>query len=708
MRRVFALFILVACSSPGDKPPPAATAHGLDVSRVVPEKPTEPLAFGAAVPEPAVFDGTPVDKLAEPVALWNARPGVPIAAVFAAEDGTAAVSIDESNHARLWPVLDGSREPLVLPTGMPVQVALAHDGDGFAIAARDESFGLEVLTVSASGALTSHVKFPPEPGVESVIAVGDAFLAVRRDQTIDVLDHRGTRTGTLAPEAGDHIAKVLTRRGAVLALVRTKDELHGRWIELGAKGVPAWSGVTPKLSISLKRVFLSPDRKRLATLRESTGETMLVDLETGKTKAFAIDPALNPPMGAPLGFTPDGRVVIGFNDFELSTFQWWTLKGNETAVLGGNNYVLEFVEIDNARLTDTNIITFSGHELAIATPNDANNPSEVKFLGYRNGRAKALRASAIGVVATIGGVANVLDDHVRVDRRLVRDDAVPVAKDLAIMKVAPRDPADRDAISALLEPEWFEVKLTKHGGVKPHLALYDTAAKRELQQWPPARNVAFEPASKLLAIDRGATVDFATFDSTTRTFGPAKTIAGPVSRVALLDPALAGGNVALLVRLHAGTIEVRTLAKLDGEPSAPRTLTGKLEAIDRAGRIYLREDADTVVIDRAGQDPLRVTGMQGWSLRPGPNGSQLAAFARNRLSLLDASGATVWTVGFPGISDVAWTPDGGLVALAGDLARIDVATGHVIAAQCGWAFALRGEHPEIEDFPSTSETLCDR
>src|SRR6185369_6983259 len=114
MRRVYTLF-LVACSSPASQPPPAATAQGLDVSRVVPPQPSEPLAFGAQTPEPAVFDGTPVKKLAEPVALWNARPGVPIAAVFATEDGTAAVSIDESNHARLWPALDGSREPLVLP-----------------------------------------------------------------------------------------------------------------------------------------------------------------------------------------------------------------------------------------------------------------------------------------------------------------------------------------------------------------------------------------------------------------------------------------------------------------------------------------------------------------------------------------------------------------------------------------------------------------
>jgi hypothetical protein len=46
--------------------------------------------------------------------------------------------------------------------------------------------------------------------------------------------------------------------------------------------------------------------------------------------------------------------------------------------------------------------------------------------------------------------------------------------------------------------------------------------------------------------------------------------------------------------------------------------------------------------------------------------------------------------------------------LAGDIAKLDASTGRVIDAQCGWGFALRNVRPDINDFPSTTETLCDR
>ena len=117
MRWVWPL-CLFACSTPSSDPQkqaaPPATAPAVAVSSAAP---SDPIEFGARH-APAV--AKPATKLR----LWNARHGVPIAAVFATEDGSAAVSIDESNHARLWPSLDGKREPWVVPLTVPVQVAL--------------------------------------------------------------------------------------------------------------------------------------------------------------------------------------------------------------------------------------------------------------------------------------------------------------------------------------------------------------------------------------------------------------------------------------------------------------------------------------------------------------------------------------------------------------------------------------------------------
>ncbi|HEY5948229.1 MAG TPA: hypothetical protein VIV40_22185 [Kofleriaceae bacterium] len=663
----------------------------------------EPFEFGAPV--------APAPKPARPMQLWNARPGVPIARAFATEAGDAAVSIDESNHTRLWPSLDGKREPWVVPLTMPVRIALQHDGDGFALASLDEAGGLELVTIDAAGTMTTHVKQPPDPGFAAVIANPDGFLVLRRDQTLQQLDRHGESRATLQAPPGEHVLQLLHRTGRTLALVRTKEGVRGHWLAADNLG---WAEQTPKLAINLEHVFLSPDHKRLAfsaTNVDEETETRFVDLETGRVRALSHDLSFSPPMGFPIGYTADQRIVIGFSDFELSTLVWWKESGRPNASIGGNDYALEFVALDSAVVTDTNVIAISGHELAIVTANSASAPTEVKYLGYRTPRAKSVKGSPIGVIATIAGAARLLDDRVHADQRLPALDTVPLAKDLALVKFTTSDWGEPVlGISNGIDPEWLEQpsgKQKRSNPSSPRIALFDLDKKKELQRWPTAKAVRFEPASGLMAIDRGNKVMFARFDATARKLVDDKTLAATVTDVALLDPKLADGNVAMLVRERAGSIELRALHDLDMLPAAT-TLTGKLEAIDRAGRSYVREDADTIVVHAGDRETARLTGLTGWSVRPSPSGAQIVAFAKSRLMLLDDRGQAIWSVGFPGIADVAWTPDGKLVVLAGDLAKVDVATGRVVAAQCGWGFGLRSVHPEVPDVPSTTETLCDQ
>ncbi|HEY5928611.1 MAG TPA: hypothetical protein VIV11_43295 [Kofleriaceae bacterium] len=671
-----------------------------------PAAPVEPLQFGAP---PAV-----VAKPATPVRLWNARPGVPLARVFATEDGSAAVSIDESNHARLWPSLDGKREPYVLPLTTPVEAVINRDGDGYSIAALDESGGFEVIVVSADGVMTSHVRREPEPGVEIAVSRGDGFLVLHRDQTLEHLDKRGARIGSLLPQPGSHVVKLLHRNGRTLALVRKRDGLRGQWI---ATDTLAWGDESPKLRVDLSKVFLSPDHKRLATLEtlpdalldRSGAQVLLVDLDTGAAKPLLNKLSMNGPMGVPIGFAADQRVIIAFSDFELSTVEWWKPSGHSNAVIGGMNYHLEFVAVDQAVVTDTNVIAFAEHDLAVMRPNTATAPSELRYLGYRITRTRGIKPTPAGVVATIGGSAYLLDDNARVAKRVPTLETIPFGKDLALIKFTARDWGEPViGVSNFIDPEWIEGSKIKRKSQDstPRIALFDLATKKELQRWPTARRIYFEPTSQLMAIDRGTKAFFARFDATTRKFGDEHTIASGGSEIVLLDPALAGGNVAMLVRQRGKTIEVRTLRDLAAEPPAPTTLTGTLEATDRAGRLYVRDDTDTVVV-YGGKEPVRLTGLTKWRVRPHPNGTQVAAFARSRLMLLGERGDDKWAVGFPGISDVAWSPDGALVALSGDLAKLDAATGRVVAAQCGWSFGLRISAREPSDFPSTNETLCD-
>lgn len=702
MRRVWPL-VLAACSGSSSEPQQQAAPPATESPVAVSIAPSGELpAFGAPVaPTVAMPPRT--------TQLWHARHGVPIAAVFATEDGGAVVSIDEANHARLWPSLDGAREPFVLPFAMATIAAIARDGDGFAIAALDDSDGLELVTVTSSGVLTSHVKAGPEPGFSALIANDAGFLVLRRDQTLEQRDRRGEITGTLAPPSGEHVIELLHRNGRTLALVRTREGARGHWL---ATDRLAWGDTTPKLVIDPKRAFLSPDHTRLVSFRDSQGHAILVDLESGRARALASpnrDDGSKGSLGLPIGFTGDQRVVFAFDDFELSTFEWWTAGGRETAVLGGSRFELELVAVRDAVVTDRNVIAFSGHELAIATPNTVRSPSEIRFLGYRIDRARAVRSSPLGVVATIGGRATLLDDHVRVEQRSPAAEAVPFAKDLALVKYsAPESARGRD-VSNAIDPDWLEGSAaTPRHQVRPRIALYDLDAKQELQRWPAAQAFRFEAATQLLAFERGGRAELARFDPSARTFGAARRFATPVTAVQLLDPALADRHIAALAHVRGKTTEIRMIRDLDAELPAPMTLTGTLEAIDRAGRIYLREDADTIAVHAGARQPLRIPGMTGWSVRPSPAGTRLAAFAKGRLVMLDDGGRSVWSLGLPGIADVAWDPGGELIVLAGDLAKLDAATGRVTAAQCGWGFALRGSRPEPAEVPSTSATLCDR
>lgn len=696
------LVCLVACSNSSSDPhkqeAAPATAPAVAVSRAA-----EPIEFGAA---PAV------EKPARPVRLWNARHGVPIAAVFTTDDGKAVVSIDESNHARLWPALDGKQEPWVVPLTMPVKVAVAHDGDGFALAALDDAGGMEVVSITAAGEMTTRLKQPPEPGFETVLANAAGFLVLRRDQTLHEIDAHGVEIATLQPPAGEHVVKLLQRRGRTLALVRTKDGLRGHWL---AADKLEWAEQTAKLTgINLARVFLSPDHKTIVTFREpreSEGDTLIVDLDSGKSRSLAalVSTSGNPPLGAPVGVSGDQRIVLAFNDFELSTFEWYKPSGVSNAVIGGNTYSLESVRVDNAIVTDTNVIAFAEQELAIVTVNSARAPTEVKFLGYRTNRAKDVKSSPVGVIATIGHNALLLDDHVRIDKRVPALETVPLANDLAVLNFTTQDWGEPVVnVSNGIDPEWLidSKAKPKRNRNTPRVALFDLATKQELQRWPSAKRIYFEPASQLLAMQRGAKITFARFDPAARKFGAEQTIAASANQVALLDPTLADGNVAMLVRQRGALTDVVPLRDLAAPLAAPMQLAGKLEAIDRAGRAYLRADADTIVVRGRASDT-RIPGMTGWTLRPSPTGAQIAAFAKSRLMLLDERGETVWSVGFPGVSDVSWAPDGALIVLAGDIAKVDAGTGRVIDAQCGWGFALRSNRPTIADFPSTTETLCD-
>jgi hypothetical protein len=58
--------------------------------------------------------------------------GAPLRAIAVSEDGAVAVSSDQHGSLRMWPSLDGKREPIVVAARAAIALAIVHDADGAA------------------------------------------------------------------------------------------------------------------------------------------------------------------------------------------------------------------------------------------------------------------------------------------------------------------------------------------------------------------------------------------------------------------------------------------------------------------------------------------------------------------------------------------------------------------------------------------------
>ena len=152
---------------------------------------------------------------------------------------------------------------------------------------------------------------------------------------------------------------------------------------------------------------------------------------------------------------------------------------------------------------------------------------------------------------------------------------------------------------------------------------------------------------------------------------------GAPDRVFLLDPALADGDIAIVV-------ESGRASRLgpDRKPHGAKALKDTLLAIDRAGRAIARRGNDLMLGD------VRVPGLGQFNLRVSPDLKRLVAFDAHRTALVDRDGTVRWSVAAWGMRDVGWTADSELIASQGGLVRLDLATGQALGRRCGWTFGL--------------------
>lgn len=693
--RFWLCLILVACHA--DSPPPAAAAP----------PPGEPLLAAA---RPVALPVDPPGVAAPLLGPQAAAPpqaaahGADIVALGVTPDGDVVASADRLGGMRLWTTLDGTREPVVIHGTAPRSIAVVRDGDGFTIGTLDAAGGVHVIRTSAAGAVRERITAGGGPAAE-IDAAEQGLLVLRADQTIELIDPRGAVRSRLVGDAGTHIDSILVRGRRALALIQDGRQLRGRRIVLD--GEARWGDATPPFAIRFAHAVLSPDGDRLAVTRPRDLHPALIDLATGQPlpEALCVSKGWPEEHGitnrqfvrgenapTPLGFVTSTVVACSV----VGNLQWWLTSGVPEEMNSGS-FPIGRVPV---AVSDRGVIAGMSANLAIGSP------ALTRFLGYGAHDISQMRVAAGGVLVSGSDQQSlVLDAALRERARF----------DLGRFRAEWTD-------VALIDDRWAIVALDRrrsprHLGVAVAVVDGITRAQHQLLPYDVRdRELSFERTTGLLALSDGGATLLLRFDPRTHTFGAPLRLASAITstKIALLDPAQTGGVAALAIdSIGAGQLigEIHLADLRPGTLVQPRTtyrVPGELRAVDRAGRVYMRGEGDDVVIHTRGVAGTRLAGAGALTLRPSPDGSQVAAFQAPRLVLRSAeTGEVAWDRSHWNSADVAWLSSSDLVLqFPSAIARVDLETGALAEKRCGLAFGL-SDQMIISRMSGGGPTICE-
>jgi hypothetical protein len=621
-------------------------------------------------------------------------------------DGRAAVTADVTGGMRLWPTLDGTREPIVISAQIATALAIAHDGGGFVIAVTDAADHVVLIGVDNKGYVRSRRQLGAAQQVE---IIGDSVLALRADQIIDQIAFDGTLRAQLPAESGTRVESLVTGGAHVIAILTDEKDRRARRIETAPL---AWGDTSAVLALGEGPVVLAPDGDGVFARNRELGVSRF-EWKTGKEKPAC--PKSEIQLRRHSGFDEFGLhsfaedMPVGLIGERVAcvvggTFSWFELEnGSHTTANMGSSLRPATMVVANGRL-----IVANNHQLVIATP------EKTDYLGYGFRDLTHVRSVPTGLMIGKGDQEPVLlDERFRERARF----ALPKLR-VDWTDLVPVD--DRFIIASSTRPGSGDL-----WGSAYQIAIYDSV-KQVMHQVLPYRargsDLVFEPATGLLVTTDGNTTMLARLDPETHSLGNEVTLAldAPPKQVALLDPELAGGMIALAIRDEGGGgLVISELHAADvpplqetGKPRVmkPRTMYrigGEVRGIDRAGRLYVYNamHADTIGIYAGGKHVAQLAGAQAAKLRPSPDGEHVVAIDNGRLALFTSLGKRVWETAAWGSSEVDWTHAGMLYArFPHALVRIDVETGALAERQCGWAFGISATP---RDGSSNAPSVCD-
>lgn len=579
-----------------------------------------------SIEQDAALRTDPAPQAAAPQA---AQHGAAIELIAISDDGIAAITQDARGGSRLWPTLDGSAEPVVVALPFATSLVLGRTETGFVVTARDDSGGLEIVELDASGRVITRTRVSPDPDVRSVVIDRGHVLALRADQIIVEYAASGRIITELPVPVGEHVERLVARAGRVIAIA----EDHGIWLEH-----MTWGAKTPEIKLRRPGPFvaaaLAPDGTKLAF---ATRDTFVV-VEIATQRMLLHDISDTPFLG--VGFTDNNTVVTEHDN----AFLWRPLDHRERVL--STSSLRSQLAFGNGQ-----IVRGNGRSIELTSE------SSVRYLGYQ---------SHTGPIAAGSWV-----DKLPPDPRALTD--IQQLDDSHVLVTRGND-GHANGLAV------FDTQTGEYG------TDLSTVAGRKVQRYEPSTGLLVlsdQIASYLVQYDRTShkfetwyRIDYEASDLHVVDPARANGAVAIAVRAGLVPPTVR------VERFYATDLRVGAPIK-SGDAASYR---GEFLGLDKSGRVYVAEESDVVLYDDA-REVRRYVGVKHGVPARVVVGPGVVLIDGDTVALLDDLGTERWRVDAP-VTDVKWEGNTLVGVFSTGTATFDLASGALGGRTCGWGFGL--------------------
>jgi hypothetical protein len=620
--------------------------------------------------------------------------GGEIGAIAVSEAGDLAITADAIGELKVWPTLDGTRQPVSIEAAPATSVALGEREDELVVAMIDRVGVVRVLKLGRDGRVHGRAQVPGEIAAREVVAVGGDLIVVRADETIERVDADGILRGRIAARPGERLGALSSRGGAVVVAIVTgggHESKLVRWLDLGED--LAWGkDVALPQTIDAEVLALSPARTRLASAHDDGEREQIViyALDGNEAKFFAM-PSLFATSSTPIGFVSDDALAIG----DASAVEWWSKTGDDYEVVEqpqparfkGQRF--EALAVD--AFGDGVAVFPHGAGLALAAPDH-----KTKFLGWRELAVQNWQGFGDGF--TYGadeGRFLWVDSQLEPVRGFDLKD-IPGPVPYVAIAIGEHELAYEAQVDGKVEVELVDTREPNHSIM--------------LGTFPYVPQITFEPSLHELAFAVAGKIERYRIETDPLRATAMTTLPfdGLAYNLHLVDPAQADGAVAMVFGSEGDAeASLHVFRDKGGRIRHERQLLYTSSfGVDLAGNLYGHDERGLFVRHGKKEVARFVIGMMPSTSVPNHRGSRMAFVNGRVVGLVDLQGNVQWKreMWGPYVAMFSGDDRSVIVRTQTGLVALDAGTGETIKRVCGWEFGL---HESLAVATYGQPTVCE-